>query len=110
MEYNGELSIGDPIMLVAEFVLPSLEERAARRKELEAELLAAGGEIPEGISQEEEARQADIAAAESQRIEEIEAAREQEMLESREAAQRAIPNWKLVLREKERNLQMSKFP
>ena len=90
MEYNGELSIGDPIMLVAEFVLPSLEERAARRKELEAELLAAGGKIPEGISQEEEARQADIAAAESQRIEEIEAAREQEMLESREAAQRAM--------------------
>ena len=77
-------------MLVAEFVLPSMEERAARRKELEAELLAAGGEIPEGMSKAEEERQTEIAAAETQRLEEIEAAREQEMLESREAAQRAM--------------------
>ena len=30
-EYNGELSDGDPIMLVAEFNLPSPEERAAKR-------------------------------------------------------------------------------
>ena len=90
MEFNGDLSIGDPIMLVAEFVLPSMEERAARRKELEAELLAAGGEIPEEMSKAEEERQTEIAAAETQRLEEIEAAREQEMLESREAAQRAM--------------------
>jgi len=90
MEFNGDLSMGDPIMLVAEFVLPSLEERAARRRELEQALLAAGGEIPVEMSEQEEARQAELAAAESQRLEEIELAREQEMLESREAAQRAM--------------------
>jgi len=90
MEFNGDLSMGDPIMLVAEFVLPSLEERAARRREPEQALLAAGGEIPVEMSEQEEARQAELAAAESQRLEEIELAREQEMLESREAAQRAM--------------------
>ena len=90
MEFNGDLSMGDPIMLVAEFVLPSLEERAARRRELEQALLAAGGEIPVEMSEQEEARQAELAAAESQRLEEIELAREQEMLESLEAAQRAM--------------------
>ena len=90
MEFNGDLSMGDPIMLVAEFVLPSLEVRAARRRELEQALLAAGGEIPVEMSEQEEARQAELAAAESQRLEEIELAREQEMLESREAAQRAM--------------------
>ena len=41
LEYNGELSAGDPIMLVAEFTLPSPEEREARKRELEAELEAA---------------------------------------------------------------------
>ena len=38
LEYNSELSSGDPIMMVAEFVLPTPEEREARRKELEEEL------------------------------------------------------------------------
>ncbi len=90
MEFNGDLSLGDPIMLVAEFILPSLEERASRRRELEQALLAAGGEIPEKMSEQEETRQAELAAAESQRLEEIEVAKEQEMLESREAAQRAM--------------------
>ena len=41
LEYNGELSAGDPIMMVAEFVLPSPEERAARKRELEEELARA---------------------------------------------------------------------
>ena len=41
MEYNGELSAGDPIMLVAEFTLPSPEEREANKRALEAELEAA---------------------------------------------------------------------
>ena len=93
LEYNGELSLGDSIMLVAEFNLPSPEERAARRKELAEELRAAGVDVPEvddTISEIEEQRQADIAAAEQERVAEIEAAREQEMLESREAAQRAM--------------------
>ena len=45
LEYNAELSTGDPIMKVAEFTLPSAEERAARRAQLEAELNAvASGE------------------------------------------------------------------
>ncbi|MEC7508042.1 MAG: hypothetical protein VX965_03290, partial [Candidatus Thermoplasmatota archaeon] len=41
LEYNGELSAGDPIMLVAEFTLPSPEEREANKRALEAELEAA---------------------------------------------------------------------
>ena len=100
LEYNGELSHGDSIMLVAEFNLPSPEERAARRKELAEELRAAGVDVPEvddKISEIEEQRQADIAAAEQERLAEIEAAREQEMLESREAAQRAMSELKARL-------------
>ena len=92
-EYNGELSAGDPIMLVAEFNLPSPEERAAKRRELEAELRAAGMDIPEtqaAIAEVEEHRQAEIEAAETERLAEIEAAREQEELEAKEAAQRAM--------------------
>ena len=92
-EYNGELSMGDSIMLVAEFDLPSPEERAARRRELEAELRAAGMDVPEvdeAIAEAEEQRQEELKAAEEERLAEIEAAREQEMLESREAAQRAM--------------------
>ena len=100
LEYNGELSLGDSIMLVAEFNLPSPEERAARRKELAEELRAAGVDVPEvdeKISEIEEQRQADIAAAEEERVAEIEAAREQEKLESREAAQRAMSELKARL-------------
>ena len=92
-EYNGELSMGDPIMLVAEFSLATPEERAARRKELEEELRAAGMDVPEtqaAIAEVEEARQAEIEAAEAERLAEIEAAREQEVLEAKEAAQRAM--------------------
>ena len=92
-EYNGQLSAGEPIMLVAEFDLPSPEERAERRRQLEAELRAAGMDVPEveeAISDAEEQRQEEMKAAEEQRLAEIEAAREQEMLESREAAQRAM--------------------
>lgn len=92
-EYNGELTAGDPIMLVAEFNLPSPEERAAKRRELEAELRAAGMDVPEtqaAIAEVEENRQAEIEAAEVERLAEIEAAREQEVLEAKEAAQRAM--------------------
>lgn len=99
-EYNGELSMGNPIMLVAEFVLPSPEERAARRAQLESEMQAAGIGVPEAqeaIEEIEEQRQADLQAAEEQRIEEIEAAREQEVLESRQAAQRAMTELKARL-------------
>lgn len=92
-EYNGELSMGDPIMLVAEFNLPSPEERAAARAALEEELRAAGMDFPEtqaAIAEVEETRQAEMEAAEAQRLAEIEAAREQEVLEAKEAAQRAM--------------------
>ena len=92
-EYNGELTAGDPIMLVAEFNLPSPEERAAKRRELEAELRAAGMDVPESeaaIAEVEENRQAEIEAAEAERLAEIETAREQEVLEAKEAAQRAM--------------------
>ena len=92
-EYNGELSMGDPIILVAEFNLPSPEERAAARAALEEELRAAGMDVPEtqaAIAEVEETRQAEMEAAEAQRLAEIEAAREQEVLEAKEAAQRAM--------------------
>jgi len=92
-EYNGELSAGDPIMLVAEFNLATPEERAARRRELEAELNAAGIDVPEAneeAAEVEAQRQAAIAEAEAERLAEIEAAREQEELESRQAAERAM--------------------
>ena len=99
-EYNGELSMGDPIMLVAEFNLPSPEERAARRRALEEELRAAGMDVPEAeaaISEAEQNRQAELEAAEAERLAEIEAAREQEVLESKEAAQRAMSELKARL-------------
>ncbi len=99
-EYNGELSAGDPIMLVAEFTLASPQERAARRAELEAELRAAGldvSEATEEAAEAEAARQAALAEAEAERLAEIEAAREQEELESREAAQRAMAELKARL-------------
>jgi hypothetical protein len=80
-------------MLVAEFNLPSPEERAARRQALEEELRAAGMDVPESraaIAEVEETRQAEIEAAESERLAEIETAREEEVLEAKEAAQRAM--------------------
>ena len=59
-EYNGELSTGDPIMLVAEFTLPSPEEREARKRELERELEMA----QQGLSPSEEAKQTEEQGAE----------------------------------------------
>jgi hypothetical protein len=59
---------------VAEFNLPSPEERAARRQALEEELRAAGMDVPESraaIAEVEETRQAEIEAAESERLAEI---------------------------------------
>ena len=91
-EYNGELSMGDSIMLVAEFDLPSPEERAARRRELEAELRAAGMDVPEvdeAIAEAEEQRQEELKAAEEERLAEIEAAGARDA-GIREAAQRAM--------------------
>ncbi len=88
-EFNGELSMGDPIMLVTEFILPSIEERAARRRELEEQLRASGVDVPDR-SAEEDARQAEMQEAEAQRQQEIAAAENLAMVESRAAAQRAL--------------------
>ena len=52
LEYNGELSSGDPIMLVAEFKLPSPEEREARKRELEAEIQVASMALTDPAAEE----------------------------------------------------------
>jgi len=88
-EFNGELSMGDPIMLVTEFILPSLEERAARRRELEEQLRNAGMDVPDRADEEAE-RQRALKEAEEERQAEIAAAEEQADIESQQAAQRAI--------------------
>jgi len=41
MEYNGALTHGDPIKLVCEFKVASPEERAAKKRELEEQILVA---------------------------------------------------------------------
>ena len=64
LEYNGELSAGDPIMLVAEFTLPSPEEREARKQELEAELRAAQGLTESNSPAEVDSVEEEPAAAE----------------------------------------------
>ena len=43
LEFSGELSTGDPIMLVTEFVLPTPEEREERRRDLEKQIQDAKG-------------------------------------------------------------------
>ena len=68
------------------------EEDERRRRELEMEQKAAQRAAEEArlAAERESARQLELASAESDRLEEIEAAREQEALKSREAAQRAM--------------------
>ena len=88
-EFNGELSMGDPIMLVTEFILPSLEERAARRRELEEQLRNAGMDVPDRADEEAE-RQRALKEAEEERQAEIAAAEVHADIESQQAAQRAI--------------------
>ena len=68
------------------------EEEERHRRELEMERKAAERAAEEArlASERESARQLELASAESARLEEIDAAREQEALESREAAQRAM--------------------
>ncbi|WP_438994878.1 hypothetical protein [Poseidonia sp.] len=44
LEFSGELSTGDPIMMVTEFVLPSPEEREERRRALEKQIQDAKGD------------------------------------------------------------------
>ena len=53
-EYNGELSAGDPILMVAEFNLPSPEEREANKRELERELASFNVDSSESKADEAE--------------------------------------------------------
>ncbi len=53
MEYNGALTHGDPIKLVCEFKVASPEERAAKKRELEEQILVANT-LEEEEEEEEE--------------------------------------------------------
>jgi hypothetical protein len=67
LEYNGELTHGDPIMLVAEFNLPSPEEREVRKQEIKAEIeatsrrLEGGSVAEEPVSEDEPASEPEAA-------------------------------------------------
>ncbi len=55
LEFSGELSAGDPIMMVTEFVLPSPEEREERRRDLEKQIQdAKGGSTADKAPHDEE--------------------------------------------------------
>jgi len=54
MEYNGALTHGDPIKLVCEFKVASPEERAAKKRELEEQILVANTLENEEEEEEEE--------------------------------------------------------
>jgi uncharacterized protein YfaP (DUF2135 family) len=54
MEYNGALTHGDPIKLVCEFKVASPEERAAKKRELEEQILVANT-----LEEEEEDEESD---------------------------------------------------
>jgi len=54
MEYNGALTHGDPIKLVCEFKVASPEERAAKKRELEEQILVANALENEKEEEEEE--------------------------------------------------------
>ena len=67
LEFNGELSSGDPIMLVTEFDLPTPEEREERRRELENQIRLAeeGMSNKKGSEKEESAPEADEKTSEA---------------------------------------------
>ena len=90
--YEGELSAGDPILLVCEFNLEAPEERGTE-EELEQALIV---QETERIAEEErlaieaeEQRQAELAEAEEQRLAEI-VANEADELESIKATEQAL--------------------
>ena len=66
LEYTSELSSGDPIMMVAEFTLPTPEEREARRKEIEEEIRLA----EEGASSKTKDENIDLNEADTETTEE----------------------------------------
>ncbi len=67
LEFNGELSSGDPIMLVTEFDLPTPEEREERRRVLENQIRLAeeGMSNKKGSEKEESAPEADEKTSEA---------------------------------------------
>jgi hypothetical protein len=62
LEFNGELSSGDPIMLVTEFDLPTPEEREERRRELENQIKLA----EEGMNKKKDSKKEESAPEEEE--------------------------------------------
>ena len=96
--YEGELTHGDPIMLVCEFNLESPEERDTRTDEEKEKAIME--EEAKKIAEEEriaieleEMRQEELAAAEEERLAEI-VANEADELESIKATQKALQELK----------------
>ncbi len=93
-EYHGDLTHGDPIKLVCQFDVPDREEQndfAKRSLEEQMRLEAEeSARLEKEREAEEQQRQAEFAEAEQQRLAELEAARKQEELESRQAAEAAM--------------------
>ena len=93
-EYHGELTHGDPIRLVCQFEVPERSEQedyAKLRMEEQMRLEAEESSRLENERHElERQRQAEMAAAEAERLEEIESARKQEEMKSRQAAEAAM--------------------
>ena len=93
-EYHGDLTNGDPIKLVCQFdVVERTEQSENAKRSLEEQMRLEAEEsakLEEQREAEERQRQADLAAAEEQRLAEVEMARQQEELESRQAAEVAM--------------------
>lgn len=93
-EYHGDLTHGDPIKLVCQFEVPDRAEQSENAKHsLEEQMrleAAESARLEEEREAEERQRQADLAEAEQQRVAELEAAKKQEELEARQAAETAM--------------------
>ena len=93
-EYHGDLTYGDPIKLVCQFDVPDREEQAENAKRsLEEQMrleVEQSARLEEEREAEERQRQADLAAAEEERLAELKSARKQEEIESRQAAETAM--------------------
>lgn len=71
LEFSGELSTGDPIMLVTEFDVPTAEEREERRRELERQIQEAkGGVSSQSVAHEEEKMPEEVEEKATEEVEE----------------------------------------
>ena len=52
LEFDSQLTYGDPIMLVSEFTVPTQAERAARKAELEAQLMETMHGLEDGMTED----------------------------------------------------------